>query len=372
MFELSEYERATDSGGSVSFATALAGAARVRAANRTEDSLFHRPSLLRFVRVVVGNTLLSALFGAPMVVSAANIKIDGSSTVYPVVEAFAEEFQIQFRGIHRITVGISGTGGGMKKFCRGETDVSNASRAIKPSEIASCAKAGIDFIEIPIALDAIAVVVHQDNDWLEATNVETLRTIFRQSPPIKAWPDLNSDFPNGNISIFAPGTDSGTFDYFKEVVLGNEPIRKDFTASEDDNLLVQGVSGDRYAIGFFGLAYLVENRDILKAVSIVPPDGGRAISPSLETARNGSYLPFSRPLFLYINAAHLGENEGLASFLEFVLTSDETTNWIEEVGYAPLDPASLEAVRDRIERRITGSTFSGLDAGDYPEWVKPD
>ena len=263
------------------------------------------------------------------------IKVDGSSTVYPITEAVAEDFQAQAPKT-RPTVGISGTGGGFKRFCSGETDISNASRPITKTEVEMAKSNKIEFVEIPIAFDGIAVVVNPANTWVAQLNVEQLKKIFTADSPAKKWSDLNPAWPGDTIKVFSPGTDSGTFDYFKEVTVGKDgKIRSDLSVSEDDNVLVTGVAGDKNAIGYFGFAYYSENASKLK---LVPIDGGKgAITPNNSSIEDGTYTPFSRPLFIYVNAKSAARPE-VAAFVNFYLAN--TAQLSKQVGYTPL-PAMM-------------------------------
>ena len=263
------------------------------------------------------------------------IKVDGSSTVYPITEAVAEDFQAQAPKT-RPTVGISGTGGGFKRFCSGETDISNASRPITKTEVEMAKTNKIDFIELPIAFDGLSIVVNPANTWVTQLNVEQLKKIFTADSPAKKWSDLNPAWPGDTIKVFSPGTDSGTFDYFKEVTVGKDgKIRSDLSVSEDDNVLVTGVAGDKNAIGYFGYAYYSENASKLK---LVPIDGGKgAITPSNSSIEDGTYTPFSRPLFIYVNAKSAARPE-VAAFVNFYLAN--TAQLSKQVGYTPL-PAMM-------------------------------
>ena len=263
------------------------------------------------------------------------IKVDGSSTVYPITEAVAEDFQAQAPKT-RPTVGISGTGGGFKRFCSGETDISNASRPITKTEVEMAKTNKIDFIELPIAFDGLSIVVNPANTWVTQLNVEQLKKIFTADSPAKKWSDLNPAWPGDTIKVFSPGTDSGTFDYFKEVTVGKDgKIRSDLSVSEDDNVLVTGVAGDKNAIGYFGFAYYSENASKLK---LVPIDGGKgAITPNNSSIEDGTYTPFSRPLFIYVNAKSAARPE-VAAFVNFYLAN--TAQLSKQVGYTPL-PAMM-------------------------------
>ena len=293
-------------------------------------------------------SLALSLFALPIVLAASvqtsdadlskltgQIKVDGSSTVYPITEAVAEDFQAQAPKT-RPTVGISGTGGGFKRFCSGETDISNASRPITKTEVEMAKTNKIDFIELPIAFDGLSIVVNPANTWVTQLNVEQLKKIFTADSPAKKWSDLNPAWPGDTIKVFSPGTDSGTFDYFKEVTVGKDgKIRSDLSVSEDDNVLVTGVAGDKNAIGYFGYAYYSENASKLK---LVPIDGGKgAITPSNSSIEDGTYTPFSRPLFIYVNAKSAARPE-VAAFVNFYLAN--TAQLSKQVGYTPL-PAMM-------------------------------
>lgn len=262
-----------------------------------------------------------------------DIKIDGSSTVYPITEAIAEEFRVVQPNV-KITVGVSGTGGGFKKFSRGETDVTNASRAIKESEAADCKANKVTYLELSVAYDGLAVVVNPQNDWATSITVAELKKIWEPEAQgvIKKWNQIRPEWPDAEIHLFGPGVASGTYDYFTEAIVGvSGKSRGDFTASEDDNVLVQGIEGDKYGLGFFGVAYFEENKDKLK---LVPVDNGSgAILPTLETVRNGTYKPLARPLFIYVN----GASEARPEVKEFVKFYLETVPLLaQEVGYIPL------------------------------------
>jgi phosphate transport system substrate-binding protein len=290
------------------------------------------------------------------------IEIDGSSTVYPITEAMAEEFQSESGGKYRVTVGISGTGGGFKKFCRGETHISDASRPIKESEREACRAAGIEFIELPVALDALTVMINPENDWVDHLTVDELKKIWEPAAQdsVTNWSQVRDAFPDRPLTLYGAGTDSGTYDYFTEAVVGEEGAsRGDFTASEDDNVLVQGIASDPNALGFFGLAYYLENQDKLKAVPIQPPGGGDAVEPSVETARNGSYQPLARPIFIYVSKQAVEEMEGVEQFVEFYLDPDNAELLVEEVGYVPLPTEAYELALRNFEERQTGTAFGG-------------
>ncbi len=272
------------------------------------------------------------------------VRIDGSSTVYPVTEAVAEEFQIENRGV-RVTVGISGTGGGFKKFCAGETDISDASRPIKDTERELCAEAGIDPIQVTVAYDGLAVMVNPENDFAGCMTVAELKRIWEPGSTVTTWRDVRSEWPDEEIKLYGPGTDSGTFDYFTEAIVGEEHAsRPDFTASEDDNVLVQGIAGDRYSLGYFGYAYYAENTDKLKLVGV---DGGAGcVTPTPETVQSGEYAPLSRPLFIYLKQTAL-ERPEVAAFVEYYMTNAGLL--VPQVGYVALDAADYQAVLAELE-----------------------
>src|SRR5688500_6327201 len=249
-----------------------------------------------------------------------NIRIDGSSTVAPFAQAAAEEFQAQNLDV-KITVGTSGTGGGFEKFCAGETDISDASRPIdEADEVPLCEEAGIEFAEIPVANDALTVVVSAENDWVDCLTTEQLKAIWEPGSKVSSWKDVDSSFPDEKLELFGPGTDSGTFDYFTDVINGEEGAsREDYSPSEDDNVIVQGVSGSTGGLGYFGYTYFEENSDTLKALKVDSGEG--CVAPSAETAQDGTYTPLSRPLFIYPSKAALDKPE-VKAFLEFYLEND--------------------------------------------------
>ena len=281
------------------------------------------------------------------------IKIDGSSTVYPITEAVAEEFQKARNGAVRVTVGISGTGGGFKKFCAGETVISDASRPIKESEQEKCKAEGIEYIELPVAYDALTVVVNPENNWANSMTVEELKKMWEPSAQgkIKRWNQVRNSWPNEGLKLYGPGSDSGTFDYFTEEIVGKSgDSRADFTASEDDNVLVQGVAEDKGAIGYFGFAYYEANKNRLKAVAIDGGDG--PVLPSAETVNNGTYKPLSRPIYIYVNAKAVKERPELKDFVEFYI--DNAPKLVAEVAYVPLPGADYENALTRLQNGDTG------------------
>jgi phosphate transport system substrate-binding protein len=295
------------------------------------------------------------------------IRIDGSSTVFPISEAVAEEFQKANRGM-RVTVGISGTGGGFQRFCRGETDISDASRPISKSEMTACSGAGINFVELPIAYDGIAIVVNPRASWINDIPVEELRTLWEPAAQgkISRWNQVRAGWPDREIHLFGAGVDSGTYDYFTEAITGKvKASRGDFTSSEDDNVLVQGVAGDEIALGFLPFAYFEENQGRLK---LVPVDDGKAdngdgpVAPNLETIKTGTYQPLSRPLFIYVSDKALARPE-VQQFVEYYLT--EGPALAEEVGYVPLGDEIYQLVQEHFTNRKMGSAFaeSGAQVG---------
>ena len=260
------------------------------------------------------------------------IEIDGSSTVFPIAQAIAEEF-IAIHPDMRIPVGVSGTGGGFKRFTSGETAISNASRPIKDEEAAAAKKNGISFTELTVAYDGISVIVNPDNDWVECLTVDQLNKMWNPDNPAKNWNEIDPSFPDAKLSLYGPGTDSGTFDYFTDVINGDEGVsRADYVASEDDNVLVMGISGDKNSLGYFGYSYYIENKDKLKIVKI---DGGvGCVEPTMDTIADGSYSPLSRPVFIYLNNDEYNSNPELQAFIKFYLT--EGSQYVSEVGYVPI------------------------------------
>jgi phosphate transport system substrate-binding protein len=298
-------------------------------------------SRFRVLSVVLATT---AAFGVAAAAKAQIVKIDGSSTVYPISEAVAEEFQKAKRGAVKVTVGISGTGGGFKKFCRGETDISDASRPILEKEMKACAAAGIRYIELPVAYDALTVVVNPKNTWIKEFKVEELKQVNA------AWPDRG-------LKLFGPGADSGTFDYFTDAINGKEKAsRGDYTASEDDNVLVQGVSRDIGGIGYFGLAYYVENKDKLKAVPIVNKGETKAVMPSIETVMDGTYQPLARPIFIYVSEKGMGRPE-VREFVEYYMAHAATLS--RQVGYVPLGKQHYDLALKNFKNKKLGTGFGG-------------
>jgi phosphate transport system substrate-binding protein len=282
------------------------------------------------------------------------VAIDGSSTVYPISEAVAEEFRSVEPGI-RVTIGVSGTGGGFKKFLVGDTDINDASRPIKAKEVESAASSGVEFIELPVSFDGISLVINPENDFVDYLTADELRRIWQPESTVQTWSDVRPEWPNRPIKLYGPGTDSGTFDYFTEAINGeSQACRSDFTASEDDNVLVQGIAGDRDSLGFFGYAYYIENTERLK---VVPIDGGDGpVIPSAETINNGRYQPLSRPLFVYV-AKPSADKPAVERFIHFYL--DHAAELAAEVGYVGLPEDVYRLARERFDGRVTGSVFSG-------------
>jgi phosphate transport system substrate-binding protein len=317
---------------------------------------------------------IGALFASGSALAQALIKIDGSSTVFPVTEAVAEEFMKLKKGKVQVTVGISGTGGGFKKFCRGETAIQDASRPILEKEMADCKAAGIKYIELPVAFDALTVVMNPKNTFLKQATVEELKKMWEPAAQgkITKWNQVNPAWPDAPMKLFGAGADSGTFDYFTEAIVGkSKSSRGDFTASEDDNVLVQGVSRDVNAIGYFGYAYYAENKDKLSAVPIVNPKTGKAVLPSLEAVIAGDYQPLSRPIFIYVNAAEANRLE-VKEFVDYYLK--ESAELVKEVKYVPLTPADYKHAHENFEKRRTGTAFGGVaEVGvTIPELLKRD
>ena len=289
------------------------------------------------------------------------VTLDGSSTVFPISEAVAEEFQAANPGT-RVTVGISGTGGGFQKFCRAETDISNASRPISATEIEACDKAGVEYVELPVAYDGIAIVVHPKAGWINDITAAELKTLWAPEAQGKVtrWKQVRASWPDREIHLFGAGVDSGTYDYFTEAITGKaKASRGDFTSSEDDNVLVQGVSSDELALGFIPFAYYEENVDKLK---LVPVDDGKAdngagpIVPGPETIRIGTYQPLSRPVFIYVSQK-AAERPEVQKFVEFYLAKADAL--VREVNYVGLGEAAYQLVAERFAGRVTGSLFAG-------------
>ncbi len=288
------------------------------------------------------------------------IKIDGSSTVFPITEGVAEEYQKENAGI-KVTVGLSGTGGGFKKFCNGEIDISDASRPIKSSEAEACQKAGIEYIELPIAYDGLAILVNPENTWAKEITVAELKKLWEPEAQnkITKWNQIRTDWPNEEIHLFGPGVDSGTFDYFTGEIVGEEgKSRGDYTASEDDNVLVQGVATDKNALGYFGVAYYTQNQDKMKLVAVNDEDetnGTGAVLPNYDEVVKGTYQPLSRPIFIYVSIKALTKPE-IKSFVDFYLANAGTMS--KEVGYIALPDDVYSLVTERFKNNKKGSVYA--------------
>lgn len=281
------------------------------------------------------------------------VLVDGSSTVFPITSAAAEDFGKKEKGI-QVTVGISGTGGGFKKFCNNETDISNASRYIKEEEIFSCGQKKIEYIELPIAYDGLAVVVHKENKWAQQLTVDDLKKIYQRDGHAKTWKELNPEWPDIEIKVFSPGQDSGTFDYFaEEIVKKRDNFRQQGVSfSEDDNTLVTGIAGNKGGIGFFGLAYYEHNKDKLGLVKIVNPITKEAVEPNLENVKSNKYAPLSRPIFIYVKASSTS-NETVDKFITYYLQN--AAKFTKETGYIPLPDVIYERVSKRYKDRVLGT-----------------
>ncbi|MBC8282669.1 MAG: PstS family phosphate ABC transporter substrate-binding protein [Nitrospinae bacterium] len=286
------------------------------------------------------------------------IRIDGSSTVFPITEAVAEEFQKIHRKV-RVTVGISGTGGGFKKFSTGQTDINDASRPIKNSELEKATKNGISYIDLPVAYDGLSVVINPQNDFVDHFSVTELKKIWQPGSAVKTWSDVRPEWPNEPIKLYGPGADSGTFDYFTKAINGkSQASRSDFTASEDDNVLVMGVAGDKYALGYFGYAYYKENKSRLNVVAIDGGDG--PVKPSEKSINDGSYKPLSRPIFIYVSNKGSQKPE-VKEFVRFYLKNAAVLS--KEVGYIPLPDSHYEKslkAYDQWSNTLIGENSSGL------------
>lgn len=320
--------------------------------NRRLASLSFRVQFLMiiFVTVALGRVSLAQ---TPI------IKMDGSSTVFPITEAMAEEFQAFKKGKVRVTVGISGTGGGFKRFCRGETDFQNASRPILASEMEACRKAGIQFFEIPVAYDATVVVVHPKNSFLKEITVGELKKIWEPAAQgrITTWNQVNPKWPNTKIKLFGAGADSGTFDYFTEAIVGKaKSSRGDYTASEDDNTLVTGISQDVNSLGYLPLAYFSENQTKLKAVAVVASPGRAGVLPSRQTVEDGTYTPLSRPVFIYVSSKSWQRSE-VKEFAEFYIQN--AVGIVPEVKYVALPQAAYNLSLQNLQKNKLGTVFKG-------------
>lgn len=290
------------------------------------------------------------------------ITIDGSSTVYPITEAIAEEFQLANQGKVKVTVGVSGTGGGFKKFCRGELDIANASRPIQKLEMDACSASGVKYFELPVAYDALTVVVNPQNTFLSTITVDQLKQIWapESQGTITKWNQIDPSWPDAEFKLYGAGSDSGTFDYFTEAVVGKaKASRGDYTASEDDNTLVQGVSQDLNALGYFGYAYYAENQAKLKALAVVPVAGGEGVLPSEETVISGTYTPLARPMFIYVSEKAVARPE-IKQFLDFYFQN--VAELAREVRYVPLPESAYVLIKQHIDDNKMGTVFGGEPA----------
>jgi phosphate transport system substrate-binding protein len=303
--------------------------------------------------------LTAMAWALPHAAQAQVVKIDGSSTVFPITEGVAEDFQKAKKNAVKVTVGISGTGGGFKKFCRDEIDIANASRPILKKEMEACKAAGVEYFELPVAFDALTVVMNPKNSFLKQISVEELKKIWEPAAQgkITRWNQVNPAWPDAPIKLFGAGADSGTFDYFTEAINGkSKASRGDFTASEDDNVLVQGVSQDVNAIGYFGFAYYAENQARLKAVPVVEKAGKPAVAPSEKSVLDGSYQPLSRPIFVYVNVKSMAKPE-VKEFVEYMMK--ETPKIAKEVKYVPLPAKAYTTNLEHLAKGKKGTVFGG-------------
>lgn len=309
-----------------------------------------------FKAVVVTTLLGVCVIAAGTVVASPTVRIDGSSTVYPIVEAVAEDFQIAKRGAVRVTVGISGTGGGFRKFCRDETDIVSASRPITQHERDACKAVGVQYIEMPVAFDALTVVVNPRNTWSKTITVEELKKFWEPAAQgkITHWNQVNPAWPDKRIKLYGAGADSGTFEYFTEAIVGKaKSSRGDFTASEDDNVLVQGVASDMYALGFFGYAYYIENNKKVHAVAVDSGNGG--VIPSAASVADSTYQPLSRPVFIYVNAKSSNRPE-IKEFINFFMQNAHAL--VTEVKYFPLSNDIYNLNLENMNKKKVGTVFS--------------
>jgi phosphate transport system substrate-binding protein len=289
------------------------------------------------------------------------VEIDGSSTVYPLSEAAAAAFRADYPKV-KVTVGRSGTGGGFKRFVTGETDISGASRPIKKDELDLAKKNGVEFIELPVAYDGLTIAVNKQNDWVDEITLDQIKKIYLSDDPAQTWKDVDPSWPDLQIKIYSPGADSGTYDYFKEVVAGKEgSLRDDMSLSEDDNILVRGVEGDKGAIGYFGAAYYFADQDKLKALKVVDPKTGKAVGVAADTIKSGEYSPFSRPLFIYVNVERMNQPQ-VEAFVAAYL--EKAGDFAQEVQYVELPDAIYEAGQRHFDEVHSGSHYydeSGAD-----------
>lgn len=318
-------------------------------------------SIHKLIGALAAASLLASCSGGANSEQDASIKVDGSSTVYPVTRLVAEEFRTTKAANADINVDFSGTGGGFKKFCAGQTQISNASRPISKAEMAACKAAGVAYIELPIGFDALTVVVNPANDWLNEVSLETLDKIWSPEAEdrINRWNQISPDFPDRPLTLYGPGEDSGTFDYFTEAVVGEAGAsRMDYLKSEDDNIIVSGIEQDPNAIGYLGFAYYEREKENLKAVAV--DSGNGAVIPSRATVEAGEYQPLSRPLFIYVNSSAAQKNPALQEFVEFYL--EKAPGIVGQVGYIPLPEEGYQLTKIHFERGKVGTVFGGQSA----------
>lgn len=316
---------------------------------------------LRNFKLLSMSILLSGLIN---IINAANaqsiIKIDGSSTVYPITKAVADKFQIAKKNTIKVTVNISGSGGGFKKFCRGEIDIVNASRPILKNEIKDCKNSRVQFVEIPVAFDALTVAVHPENTWSTTMTVAELKKMWEPAAQgkISKWNQINPAWPDESFKLYGADTDSGTFDYFTEAIVGKiKSSRDDFTESENDNVLVEGVASNKNGLGFFGFAYYIEDQTKVTAVAINNEKGG--VLPSVETVENGNYQPLSRPIFIYVNAKATEKPE-IKELVEFYMKN--AILLVKEAGFFPLPPRAYITMMEHFNKKRVGTVFNGVSA----------
>lgn len=311
------------------------------------------------MKIPLTGLVIIALFGVKVFAETPIIKIDGSSTVFPIAEAMAEEFQTEKKGQIRVTVGISGTGGGFKKFCRGETDIQNASRPIQSEELANCQKANVKFFEIPIAYDATVIVVNPKNDWVSEISVDELKKMWEPSAQNKiiSWDQVNSKWPKEKLKLYGAGSDSGTFDYFTEAIVGkSKSSRGDYSASENDNTLVSGIASDKFALGYIPLAYYEENKAKLKVLAVVNSKTKKPIMPSRATVESSEYSPLSRPIFIYPSEAAMKKTE-VKEFVDYFLK--KSGKIVPLVKYVPLPEKIYEISSEHLKKNKLGTSFGG-------------
>ncbi len=321
------------------------------------------PEQVEVTRIAQGTPQVQVVTATPERQTAEDVEgtilVDGSSTVAPITAAVAEEFQKEYPNV-RVPVGISGTGGGFKKFCDGETDISDASRPIKESETEQCKQNGIEYIELPVAFDGLSVMVNPANDWVDCLTKEELKKIWEPAAEgvITNWNQVRPEFPDQPLTLYGAGTDSGTYDYFTQAINDEEGAsRGDFLPSEDDNVLVQGIAGDANALGFFGLAYYEENKDKLKLLAVDAGDGN-CVLPNAETVSNATYQPLSRPIFIYVNRARIDAKDEISTFVTYYLANAK--DLVSEVGYIPLTDEIYALAQKRYDNRVIGSIFEGF------------